>query len=259
MQDEPLRIARALAAELTDRLAQPFTLLLYGSAVLDDYRPGWSDIDILALTDQPLTLAQAGDFVSLRQQLVQRTGDAAFRLMEGVIMSRGGLLSNTPELVVYWGTGGERVIPTGFEEDPFSRKLLREQAIVVAGVDIRERIPEATAMQLREAVTHHLATIRAHAQVTGDGLYSAGWMLDIARCLYTLRTGGVSAKTAAGRWALQQNLCPDPDWLRRAVALREDPAQWHQQGYDRRWLAQLGPYIQRFADVLDGELEHHPG
>lgn len=257
MQNEPLRVAQALAGELADRLAQPFTLLLYGSAVLGDYCPGWSDIDILALTDQPLTPAQADDLVSLRQQLVQRTGDAAFRRMEGVIMSLGGLLHHTPEPVVYWGTGGERTLPTGFEEDPFSRKLLRERAIVITGEDIRERIPEATAMQLRGAIAHHLATIRAHAQVTGEGLYSAGWMLDIARCLYTLRTGEIAAKTAAGHWALQRNLCPDPDWLRQAVALREAPAQWQQQGYDRRWLAQLGPYIQRFADVLEGELTLH--
>ena len=32
---------------------------LYGSVVLDDFRPGWSDIDFIALTNTQITESQA--------------------------------------------------------------------------------------------------------------------------------------------------------------------------------------------------------
>jgi hypothetical protein len=255
MHKEPLRAAQGLAQALTARLPRPFTLLLYGSAVLGDYRPGWSDIDVLAVCDCPLPQALAETLVMLRQDMVQHSGDAAFRRIEGVIMSMAGLLQGSAEPVVYWGTGGQRLILTGFTEDPFSRKILREKARVIAGDDIRARIPEASQQELRNAVAHHLRTIRNHARITGESLYSAGWMLDIARCLYTLHTGDVIAKTAAGHWALQEGLCPCPDLLRLCLQLRENPMLYDQHGYDRTWLSRLGPEIQRFADVLEASLQ----
>ena len=40
---------------------------LYGSVVLDDFRLGWSDIDLLVLTVSPLTDGQAHRLLTLRQ------------------------------------------------------------------------------------------------------------------------------------------------------------------------------------------------
>lgn len=72
-------------------------------------------------------------------------------------------------------------------------------------------------------VKRHYETIRKYAQKTGRNLYSFGWLLDIARCLYTLRTGKIIAKTAAADWALENNLCPVPDALKAAVKVRRVP------------------------------------
>jgi len=58
-------------------------------------------------------------------------------------------------------------------------------------------------------VERHYGAIRKHAVTTDESLYAAGRLLDIARCLYTLRTGKVIARTQAGRWALEQGLAPD--------------------------------------------------
>ena len=44
-------------------------LYLYGSAVLGDFRPGWSDLDILCLPAAPLSPDTAGRLVLLRQEL----------------------------------------------------------------------------------------------------------------------------------------------------------------------------------------------
>ena len=57
-------------------------------------------------------------------------------------------------------------------------------------------------------------------QKTGRSIYSFGWILDIARCIYTLRTGKIIVKTDVVEWALENNLCPDPDALRIALEIR---------------------------------------
>ena len=52
MDELAARLAGALASRLS---SDAFTLYLYGSAVLGDFRPGWSDLDILCLTAAPLS------------------------------------------------------------------------------------------------------------------------------------------------------------------------------------------------------------
>ena len=43
------------------------TIYLYGSVVLDDFKLGWSDIDILVLTESEITEEQASKLVNLRK------------------------------------------------------------------------------------------------------------------------------------------------------------------------------------------------
>jgi hypothetical protein len=50
---------------------------------------------------------------------------------------------------------------------------------------------------------------RKYVQETGRRVTLPGWLLDIARCIYSLRTGGVIAKTAVGEWAVKENIAPD--------------------------------------------------
>ena len=89
---------------------------------------------------------------------------------------------------------------------------------------------------------------------TDGTLYSCGWLLDIARGIYTLRTGEVIAKTKAGEWALQQGLCPVEKELERALQVRRSPLLYRDQPEVKRWLCTLGPAVQRFADVLEKEI-----
>ena len=48
------------------------SIYLYGSVVLDDFRLGWSDIDILVLTEKQISSEQAEHLVHLRQELTGR-------------------------------------------------------------------------------------------------------------------------------------------------------------------------------------------
>lgn len=78
--------------------------------------------------------------------------------------------------------------------------------------------------------------------------------MDIARCIYTLRTGRIIAKTAAGEWALSNNLVPDAQVMEKAIMIRKEPLKYKDDYDTLTWLETLGDYVQRFANVLEKEL-----
>ena len=225
------------------------TVYLYGSCVLDDFRPGWSDIDLLILTPHALTQEQAERLVPLRQELLAAEPDNPYyRAFEGAVIGLDAFRWGWhDEIAAYWGTSGERV-RSGYSLDCFSMLLLLQKGELICGEDVRPLLRRPTLAELRHAIAGHLTTIRQHGK--GDrSLYAYGWLLDTARCLYTLRTGEIIAKTDAGEWALREGLCPDEEAMRRAVAARKNPTQ-----ADLDYACTLTEAVQRFAEVLEKEL-----
>lgn len=73
-----------LTSRLVDILsANNPSVYLYGSIVLKDFKPGWSDIDIICLTDTEIGLLQANQLIDLRQQLTEETNTDYFRSYHG--------------------------------------------------------------------------------------------------------------------------------------------------------------------------------
>ena len=177
-----------------------------------------------------------------------------FRSFEGIITSVAEFQSNRFSKVVYWGTSGQR-IRTSYAFDVFSQYSLMRYGQLLWGTDMRNTLSLPTYAELVSGVQAHYLAIRNHAQTTDSSLYSCGWLLDIARCLYTLKTGELISKTGAGRWALEMGLCPEPEQLRKAREIRTEPMRYHNDREIQRWLSSLGPSVQRFADVLQKELE----
>lgn len=226
---------------------------LYGSAVLNDFQLGWSDIDVLYLSSYPLRLQEAEALVNLRQAMLEKEPENPYyRSFEGAILSLEEFLRKEDQSIVYWGTSGQR-IKSQYELDPFSRLEIIQYGKLLAGEDVRSRIPLPSFSELAAAVRFHYDTIRKYAVHTNESLYSCGWLLDIARCVYTLRTGTVIAKTQAGAWALENHLCPDEAALRQTLEIRRNPLQYKNDPETKRWLASLGPAAQAFADVLENE------
>ena len=227
------------------------TLYLYGSAANDDYREGWSDIDILALTVEPLSMETAAGLVGLRQRMCSETETPQYRAFEGGILSLSAFLKGTSEAVVYWGTSGERITDQ-YELNALSRLELHQHGILLAGEEVRDKIPYPTYAQLRENIREHYETIRRCGKNPGAHFYAFGWLLDIARCLYTLETGEIIPKTKAGEWVLAQNRCPEQvrKALQYALAVRRDPLA-HKGEEVCRCAASLGLAIQCFADTLE--------
>jgi len=257
MLDESIRIMTdAIVAELGDNA---LSVYLYGSVVLDDFRLGWSDIDILVLTKAEIPADKAEMLVELRQALFKRYPDNPyFRSFEGCMCSLDAFHAGKAEHMVYWGTSGQRVIDS-YYFDSFSMAELLDHGILLHGGDVRDRFSYPNYSALRDDVRKHYETIRKHAQTTGKSIVSYGWLLDIARSIYTLRTGSIIAKTAAGEWAMEHGVCPVPDALAKAIEVRRAPLAAKADESVLEYAEQLSGEIQTFADVLELELYQRLG
>lgn len=230
------------------------SIYLYGSVTLNDFKLGWSDIDLLCLTKKPITSEQAKHLLNLRQELEKDfSGKKYFRSFEGGMLTLNAFINNLPDRVVYWGSSGQRITDK-YYFDSFCVAELIDYGVLLYGDDIRNQLQYPTAEQLKNNIIHHLKEIRNHAVNTERSIYSAGWLLDIARGLYTLKTGRIIAKTTAGEWALENDLCPDADILKKTVEIRKEPEKYKRDEFVLNWAETLGIYIQRFADVLERKL-----
>ena len=230
-----------------------YGIWLYGSVVMDDFRPGWSDIDFAALTCGEISENRAEQLLTLRQQMLEKEpGNPYYRSFEGVIANLDEYREGKFRRLVYWGTSGQRVTDR-YEPDTFSAFELAKYGKPVYGGK-PWILPAPGREELIRAVRAHYESIRKYAVQTNDSLYACGWLLDIARCIYTLRTGDVVSKTQAGIRALEEHLFPDEAPLRKTVEIRQDPQAFRDREDVKQWLKGLGPVVQQYADVLEAEL-----
>ncbi len=231
------------------------SIYLYGSVVLDDFKIGWSDIDILVLTQERISMEQAQELLELRQKLLQEESDNHYyRSFEGGMLSVGAFVNREPDRVVYWGTSGQRITDF-YDFDSFCMVGLLENGVLLYGEELRSSFKRPDYNNLHSDVQKHYEAIRKYAQRTDRSFYSFGWLLDIARGIYTLHTGNVISKTAAGQWALCENLCPVPKSLEAALKVRRSPLKYKDDLQMLDYAEMLGPDVQRFTDVLEEELK----
>lgn len=231
-----------------------FSFYLYGSVTMDDFKLGWSDIDFLCLTEDQIKKTQAEKLLGLRQSLTAEEPDNLYyHSFEGAFLSSKAFCQKTKDIVVYWGTTGQRITDE-YALDSFSMISLLNHGLLLSGEDIRSYLVYPTEEQLRGAIVHHLKTIRQVAVKTSRSIYSLGWLFDIARCIYTSRTGKIISKTAALEWALDEGLCPNSKLTRRAIEVRNNPNVFIHNEEFLVWVETLGNDVQQFADVLEGGL-----
>ena len=231
------------------------SIYLYGSSVMDDFRLGWSDIDILVLTKTQISEQIAESLVGLRQTMnVLEPNNQYYRLFEGGMLTLRSFLTGEPDRVVYWGTSGERVTDK-YNFDSLCLAELLEYGQLLHGEDIRGELKPPSFDLLYDDIYRHYEAIREYAQKPSRSIYSFGWMLDIARCIYTLRTKKMISKSEAGAWALENKLCKKPEALIFALMVRSDPTMYKNIPQTLNYAQTLTEPIQRFADVLERELK----
>jgi predicted nucleotidyltransferase/RimJ/RimL family protein N-acetyltransferase len=252
LQESIQTVRDAIAAILAENAP---TVYLYGSVALDDFQYGWSDIDLLVLTEKQISSEQAQRLVHLRQELSGgEPENTYYRLFEGGMLSLSAFLTDTPDTVVYWGTSGERIADR-YVFDSFCKLELLDHGVLLYGKDVRGQMRRPIYEDLKTDVRRHYETIREYSGKTGRSLYSFGWLLDISRCIYTLRTGRIIAKTKAGEWALENGLCPDAAALETALRVRKEARIFKEDETLQAYAAAIGPAVQKYADVLERELE----
>lgn len=230
------------------------SVYLYGSCVLNDFRLGWSDIDILVLTQKTISQAQAQKLVTLRQSLLENEPENPYyRSFEGGMLTLSAFRCKAPDCVVYWGSSGQRITDT-YPFDSFCMAELLQYGKALYGQDVRDQLKMPEYSDFRTDIKKHYESIRQYAQTTGRSIYSFGWLLDIARGIYTLRNRAVTSKTAAAQWALDNGLCPVSDTLEAALKVRKNPTAYLNCTEILNYAETLGAEIQRFADVLEKEL-----
>lgn len=257
MREPRLRLAINTMAVSIQRIlmdAQP-SIYLYGSVTTEDYQHGWSDIDLLVLTQDGITGEQSDALLDLRQLLAARDPDTPYyRLFEGGMLDLGSFLTGEDTRVVYWGTTGERVKGT-HSFSAFDRASLLQNGQLLLGRDMRRHIEMPDYDEITTAVADHLASIREHGKGSRS-IYAYGWLLDIARCLYTLVNGRLTTKTAAAQWALDEHLCPCPAELSMALTVRRQPDLIRDESV-LDYAEGLTEAIQSFAALLEQALGMH--
>ena len=176
-----------------------------------------------------------------------------YRSFEGMIADKNEYLEGSFPRLVYWGTSGQRIADR-CQQDVFAAYELAKIGQCVYGKNDRSIFLQPSETDLRAAVKQHYESIRKYAVQTDEKLYSCGWLLDIARCIYTLRHNDVIAKTQAGLWALTEHAFDDEQPLRKALEIRQNPAAYKDKEYVKLWLKGLGPVVQQYADVLQREM-----
>ena len=228
------------------------SIYLYGSVTAEDFRPGWSDIDLLVLTQEPITETQPDLLLTLRQQLAQRDPDPPYyRAFEGGMLDLGSFLTNESTRVVYWGTTGER-IKERHDFSAFDRASLLQNGQLLLGKDVRRHFEMPEYPEIATAVISHAVSIRQHGK-GARSLYAYGWLLDIARCMYTLVNGRLTTKTTAAQWALDEHLCPCPAELSMALTVRRQPELIRDES-GLAYAEGLTEAIQSFLNLLEKAL-----
>ena len=150
-----------------------YGIWLYGSVVMDDFRPGWSDIDFVVLTRGEISETRAEQLLTLRQQMLEKEpGNPYYRFFEGVIANLDEYREGKFRRLVYWGTSGQRVTDR-YEPDTFSAFELAKYGKPVYGGK-PWILPAPGREELIRAVRAHYESIRKYAAQTNESLYSCG-------------------------------------------------------------------------------------
>jgi len=195
-----------------------------GSLTTGDFQPVSSDIDFLVVTRQVVCAAEMAALAALHARL-----PATWRQrFEGEYAAL--------EQLRPWGIEGFAAgIRPGEELDPMvtdeltaeNVKGIRESSVALFGPPAVELLPEVDHAALRNALVAYLVqlldelpatVLRPERLPAADRL--AATVLDIARCLYGLKTDGIATKSSAAAWLCDTLPGLEPA-LRAALAVRK--------------------------------------
>jgi hypothetical protein len=197
-------------------------IYISGSLVMGDFEPASSDVDFLVVTRGPLDAGPIERLAALHTRLPEPWGGR----LEGEYsplaqLSASGVVGACPSVSP---VSGFRSAVSG-QVTAENVAAMRERSITLFGPHPRELLPAVNAGELRAAFRADLAELAdelVEVDATGasravEALASAA--LNVARCLYGLRTGHISTKREGAVWLAQEEPALDVG-LGAALAVR---------------------------------------
>ena len=190
-------------------------LYLVGSVALDDYRPGQSDVDFVAVTDEPVDPDRVR---RAHAELIRRHRRPHF---DGVYVTWSELAADPrkidPGINVHAGK-----IHTEGREVPVTWHTLAQCGVAVRGPAVADLDIWTDETALAESVRENLDTYwrRWRREASRVSLRAAATLIDwgpvwvvlgVSRLHYTLATGKITSKTGAGLYARETF---GPEWRR---------------------------------------------
>jgi len=247
MQGTPPAVDAALEAYVSEArrlFAEDLVgIYVHGSVAYGAFDAAASDVDLVVAHRAGLTCARRQALPSLHARLLA-THPAAARL-DGTYAPLHAV-----------GTYGAATCPAfrdgrflahgGGDLNPVAWHTLRTRGIALYGPPAAEIVPPVSAGALRENMRRNIAFLqrRMPSYVRSGTANTVFGVLTLCRALYTLRTGEVTSKRAAARWALRHMA---PCWsplLRRALA-----RYGHDDGIDLVLAAGAVPFAAYVAHV----------
>jgi len=183
-------------------------LYLVGSLALDDYQAGQSDIDFVAVTDNPLTAGEMDRMEAVHQALAVDVGRPWF---DGVYVTWSGLEHNPEDAGnVPSSLEGQFERSGGFEANPVTWLILRNHLLPVRGPmprvwHDRGLLQGWNLSNLNSYWAGTAAQLEAGAsRLQEDAIPQVnGWCVPgVVRLAYTIAIGNVTSKSGACRYAL---------------------------------------------------------
>ncbi|HVP06046.1 MAG TPA: aminoglycoside adenylyltransferase domain-containing protein [Dehalococcoidia bacterium] len=206
---EVVPLLDALLAGIRDALGENIVgVYLRGSLALGDFDPASSDVDLLVVTERPLSDAEFAALARLHDRIDQH---AFNRRYEVSYIDRRSIRRFRP---------GERTHPAICTDDPpfaltghrhnwvLERWTVREHGVTLMGPEPRTLIDPISPSEIRAAVREELAERDRHwhdgswprSEIAHRGAQTFE-VHTVCRALHTLATGEVATKPQATAWA----------------------------------------------------------
>jgi hypothetical protein len=237
-------------------------LYLVGSVALDDFRPGASDVDFVAVAAEPWGEGDVAALADAHRRLREELREPAF---DGVYVTWGQLAAD-PRPLDAVPHHHEREVTVGgaFDANVVQWATLRAHPVAVRGTDAPTVWADPAALRgwvLGNLNGYWAEWLARQQKLMGRGTmmladWAVGWgVLGIPRLHYTLATGEVTSKSGAGEYALATF---GEEWapiVTEALRLRRGGEQ--SEEYRRRPLARRREALAFMAHVLDDANAHY--
>lgn len=197
-----------------------------GSAVLDDWRPGASDLDFVAVFAHPPSQAEREALKSAHALFAKAPRAPK---PDGPWLSKGDLARAAADAPAGYASRDGLVAGSNAHRDPITWRILARHGVAVRGETPPQVCDDDAAViawlrsNLRDYWGGWARRGRRLVSIAGLALllpWGVVWTtLGVCRQLYTLETGDITSKSGAGRWAAKTY----PQWkrvLEEAVRLR---------------------------------------